>query len=315
MAGTSDIFAPPVYTPRELAEYAAFRGAVTALGALPLATAQRVGARLARALFDRGGKRVHYVLTNLRIAFPELAEEERRRIGRESYVSLAFTLIDVARGRNWSAADVRARFDIEGMEIADAVLAAGKGAVAVTLHIGSFEMMVRAVPAYGIPVTAIGRPIGNRLLRDEIQRQRTSTGAEVLIHRSVLPKMLRAVKQGRAVAVLNDQYARRSRGAFVPFLGARASTSLGPAVLALRSAAPMVVVYSTRVGPEHHHMVIRPPLEAPDTGDRRKDAELLTARCNEALGEIIRAHPEQWMWSHRRFRHSPDLPGDPYDGR
>ena len=62
-------------------------------------------------------------------------------------------------------------------------------------------------------------------------------------------------------------------------------------------------------------MVIRPPLETPNTGDVRKDAELLTARVNDAYGEIIRAHPEQWMWSHRRFRHSPDLPDDPYGGR
>lgn len=304
-----------MYTPREIAEYAAFRSAVTALAAIPLATAQRLAARGARALFERGGKRVHYVLTNLRIALPELDEAERRRIGRESYVSLALSLIDVARGRNWTAEDLRARFEIEGMEIADAVLGAGKGAVAATLHLGSFEIMVRAVPAYGIPLTVIGRPIGNRLLRDELQRQRTSTGAEMLLHKNVLPRMLRAVKQGRAVAVLNDQYARRSRGVFVPFLGVRASTSLGPAVLALRSGAPIVPVYSVRVGPDHHRMVIRPPLETPDTGDRRKDAELLTARCNEVLGEIIRAHPEQWMWSHRRFRHSPDLPGDPYGGR
>ena len=304
-----------MYTPRELAEYAAFRSAVTALGAIPLATAQRVAARLARAIFDRGGKRVHYVLTNLGIAFPELPEAERVRIGRESYVSLAFSLIDVARGRSWTADDLRARFEIEGLEIADAVLGAGKGAVAVTLHIGSFEIMARAVPAYGIPVTVVGRPIGNRLLRDELSRQRTSTGAELLLHRNVLPRMLRAVKQGRAVAVLNDQYARRSRGTFVPFLGARASTSLGVAVLALRTGAPVVPVYSTRVGPDHHRMVIRPPLMTPDTGDRRKDAELLTALCNDALGEIIRTHPEQWMWGHRRFRHSPDLPGDPYGGR
>ena len=304
-----------MYTPRELAEYAAFRAAVTALGAIPLPTAQRIGARLARALFDRGGKRVHYVLTNLAIAFPDLPEEERRRIGRESYVNLAFSLIDIARGRNWTAEEVRSRFEIEGLEIADAVLGAGKGAVAVTMHIGCFEIMVRAVPAYGIPVTVVVRAIGNRLLRDELQRQRTSTGAEVVLHRNVLPKMLRAVKQGRAVALLNDQYARRSRGCFVPFLGVRASTSLGAAVVALRTGAPIVPVYSLRVEPDHHHMVIRPPLDFPDTGDRRKDAELLTARCNDVLGEIIRAHPEQWMWSHRRFRHSPDLPGDPYGGR
>ena len=194
-------------------------------------------------------------------------------------------------------------------------MGAGKGAVAVTLHLGSFELMPRIIPTYGIPTTVIGRPIANRLLRAELQRQRTSTGAELLMHRDVLPKMLRAVKKGRAVAVLNDQYARRSRGTFVPFFGVRASTSLGPAVLALRSGAPVVPVYTVREGPDHHRVVIRPPLETPDTGDRRKDAELLTARCNEVFGEIIRAHPQQWMWSHRRFRHSPDLASDPYGGR
>jgi len=304
-----------VYTPRELAEYAAFRSAVTALSALPLETSQRLAARVARAWFDRGGKRVHYVLTNLRIAFPERSEDERYQIGRESYVSFAWGLIDVARGRHWTAEDVRARVEVEGMEIGQAVMAAGKGAAALTLHIGSFEIVPKAAPLFGFPLTVIGRPVANRLLRAELLRQRQSTGTEMLLHKDVLPKMLRAVKKGRPVVVLNDQYARRSRGVFVPFLGVRASTSLGLAVLALRSGAPVVPAYTIRVGPDHHRLVIRPPLETPDTGDRRKDAELLTARANEALGEIIRAHPEQYMWSHRRFRHSPDLPGDPYGGR
>ena len=77
----------------------------------------------------------------------------------------------------------------------------------------------------------------------------------------------------------------------------------------------MVPAYCVRLGPDRHRLTILPALETPDTGDRRKDAELLTARSNAALEEIIRAHPEQWMWSHRRFRHSPDLPGDPYGGR
>src|SRR6516164_2735217 len=57
----------PVYSPKELAEYAAFRSAVAALRALPLPTAQAIAARGARALFARGGKRVDYVLANLRI--------------------------------------------------------------------------------------------------------------------------------------------------------------------------------------------------------------------------------------------------------
>jgi Kdo2-lipid IVA lauroyltransferase/acyltransferase len=304
-----------VYSPRELAEYAAFRAAVTALSTLPLETSQRIAARAARALFDRGGKRIHYVMTNLRIAFPDKSEEERRHIGRESYVSFAWGLIDMARGRHWTAEDVRARVDVEGLEIAKAVLAAGKGVAALALHMGFFEIVPKAAPVFGFPLTIIGRPVANRLLAAELLRQRQSTGTEMLLHRDVLPKMLRAVKKGRAVVVLNDQYARRSRGVFVPFLGVRASTSLGLSVLALRTGAPVVPAYTVRTGPDHHRLVIRPPIEIPDTGDRRKDAELLTARANDALGEIIRAHPEQWMWSHRRFRHSPDIPGDPYGGR
>jgi KDO2-lipid IV(A) lauroyltransferase len=304
-----------MYTPRELAEYAAFRSAVAALGRLPLPLAQSAGARIAHALFDLGGKRVGYVLANLRVAYPDLSEAARRAIGRESYVNLAWMLIDVARGAHWTAEDVAARVEVVGIENGHAAMVKGRGAVALSLHQGSFELAMRAMPTVGIPITVIGRPLGNRLLRDEIKRQRESTGSELLAHRNILPELIRVLRKGRAIAALNDQYARRSRGVFVPFLGVRASTSLGPALLAVRTGAPLVPARCIRVGPDRHRLEILPALETPDTGDRRKDAELLTARGNAALEEFIRACPEQWMWSHRRFRHSPDLPGDPYGGR
>ena len=304
-----------MYSPRELAEYAAFRTAVASLGRLPLPLAQGAGARLARALFDLGGKRIEYVLANLRVAYPNLSEDARRAIGRESYVNLAWMLIDVARGAHWTADDVRERVEVRGREHGHAAMAKGRGAIALSLHQGSFELAMRAMPTFGIPIIVIGRPLGNRLLREEIKRQRESTGSELLAHRNILPELIRALRKGRAVCALNDQYARRSRGVFVPFLGARASTSLGPALLAVRTGAPIVPAHCLRVGPDRHVLTIRPALETPDTGDRRKDAELLTERGNAALEEFIRACPEQWMWSHRRFRHSPDLPGDPYGGR
>ena len=304
-----------MYTPRELAEYAAFRSAMAALRALPLPQAQRIAAAGARRIFDLGGKRVGYVLANLRIAFPELPEAERRAIGRESFVHFAWQLIDVARGASWGAAELLARVEVEGREHVDAALAKGHGALALTLHLGSFEVAIRIVPVLGLPLTVIGRPLTNRLLRRDIRAQRTSTGAELLLHRNVAPQMLRALHKGRIVAALNDQYKRRSQGIFVPFFGVRASTSPGPALIALRAGAPIVPAACVRIGPDRHRLVIRPPLELPNTGDRRKDAELLTARGNAALEAFIREHPEQWMWSHRRFRHSPDLPADPYAGR
>lgn len=303
-----------MYTPREIAEYAAFRSAMAALRSLPLPQAQRIGAAAARRIFDLGGKRAGYVLANLRVAFPDLPEAERRAIGRESYVHFAWNLIDVARSARWGPKELLERVEVDGREHFDAAFAQGKGALGLTLHLGSFEVGMRIAPAIGLPLTVIGRPLANRLLRRDINAQRTSTGAELLLHRNVAPLMLRALRKGRLVAVLNDQYKRRSKGIMVPFFGVRASTSPGPALIALRAGAPIIPAASVRIGPDRHRMVVRKPLEVPSTGDRRKDAELLTARGNDALEAFIREHPEQWMWSHRRFRYSPDLPADPYEG-
>jgi KDO2-lipid IV(A) lauroyltransferase len=182
-------------------------------------------------------------------------------------------------------------------------------------HLGSFEFAMRVAPALGYPLTVVGRPLTNRLLRREMRAQRTCTGAELLLMHNVAPQMLRALHEGRIVAALNDQYKRRSKGVFVPFFGVRVSTSPGPALIALRAGAPVLPAACVRIGPDRHRLVIRPPLEPPDTGDRRKDVELLTARGNAALEAFIREYPGQWMWSHRRFRHSPDLAEDPYGGR
>lgn len=301
-----------MYTPREIVEWSAYRAARGLLGRVPLPQAQRLGAALGRRLFDRGGKRVRYVLANLRIAYPEKSAAERREIGRESYVHFAWNLIDVARSEHWTADDLLARVEVEGREHLDRALAPGRGAIAVMGHLGSFEVAMRVAPALGFPLTVIGRPLTNRLLRRDMLAQRTSTGAELIQHRNVAPLILRALRRGRVVAALNDQYTRRSRGVFVPFFGVRASTSPGPAMIALRAGVELLPVACVRIGPDRHRVVIRPPLARPGPGDRSRDAELLTARANEAIEALVRAYPDQWMWSHRRFRHSPDLAEDPY---
>ncbi len=152
----------------------------------------------------------------------------------------------------------------------------------------------------------------NALLYRHVGAQRTRTGGTLISRRKAAPGILRALRKGAAVGVLNDQYSRRTRGVFVPFFGVRCSTSAGIATLALRTGSPVLPAYTLRDGPDHHLLTILPPLETPQTGDRKRDIEVATAHYNEALEAIIRKHPEQWMWGHRRFRHSPDLPGNPY---
>jgi KDO2-lipid IV(A) lauroyltransferase len=293
-------------------EYAAVRLAVMLATLLPAEPLRRLAARVARFVFDRGGRRTGWALTNLRIAFPDASEETLHHIGRESYAHFAWNALDFLRSGRWSDAELLSRVSFNGLEHVDVALSEGKGLFGLTLHLGNFELGPLAICAAGHPASGVARTMQNRLLYDYVIRRRSSNGNEVIDRRKAAPGILRALKRGRLVGILNDQYSRRTRAVFAPLFGARCSTSAGLATLALRSRAPILPMYIVRDGPEHHTATIEPPIALPDSGDRGADILELTTRCNAALEAIIRKHPEQWMWGHRRFRHSPDLPGDLY---
>lgn len=275
---------------------------------VPLERSQRFAAAWGPRVFDLGGRRTGFALENLRVAYPDLREEERRAIGRASYVHTALDFIDWARSLEWGPEEILARVEVHGIEHAQRVLERGRGGFALSLHMGSFELSVKAAPLLGLPVTAIGRHTGNPHVYERVVAERIRTGAEYVDRLHGARPILRALRANRLVAVLNDQYARDKR-VLAPLFGARCYTGVGIATLALRVDAPVFTFHTWRDAPDHHQLVIGPPIETPRTGDRQKDILEATARYNEALEAIIRQHPEQWIWAHRRFRHSPDLPG------
>jgi KDO2-lipid IV(A) lauroyltransferase len=292
--------------------YGLYRLGTAAVRGLPVATAHNLAAGIGRRMFDRGGKRREVALANLRIAFPDLSEQARREIGRESFAHFAQNVVDVIRSQTWSDDEIRSHVTIEGLDHAMGAVAGGRGAFGLTLHLGCFELITLAAALDGLPSAAVARPLSNPRLYRDVVRNRSRTGAVIIDRRRGARDILRALRDGRAVGVLNDQYSRRRRGVFVPFFGVRCSTSAGLATLSLRSGAPVFTVYARRDAPDHHRVRFGPVLEIPRSGDRAKDIEFATARYNEVIEEIIRAYPEQYMWAHRRYKRSPDLAEDPY---
>jgi KDO2-lipid IV(A) lauroyltransferase len=279
---------------------------------VPLARAQAVVGAVARRLFDRDGERTRYALANLRIAFPEVAEAELRGIGRESFAHTAWNALDLLRAEAWTAPELRARFAFRGLELLDRALAGGKGAFLLSAHLGNFDLAGRALAERGYAVHAVQRFMRNPYVWRHVEAQRTRFGAIPIDHRRALAPILRALRAGGVVAILNDQYSRRTQGIFVPFFGVRASTSAGLATLALRTGAPVLPSFALRDDADHHTVELEPPLEVPGGDDRDAAIAELTARGNAAMEAAIRKHPEQYMWAQRRFRHSPDLERDPY---
>lgn len=296
---------------RDRIEYAGYQLLALAIRVLPLSVMHAIAESVGRALFRARGRHVRWALENARIAFPELAPAERERIVRDSYASAGRNAIDFIRSEDWSEDDLREHVSISGLEYVEQALERGKGVFFVSAHLGNFELGVRAFATLGMPTLVIARPMRNRLLYARLERARTRNGRIRLIDRekAALP-MLRAVKSNHGIGILTDQYVRKSRGVFAPLFGMRCSTTPAVAVIALRTGAAVLCATIARDGPDHHDVRFSPIEVEPRDGDDPVVA--LTAACNRAVEERIRAHPEQWLWGHRRFRYSPDLESEPY---
>ena len=280
----------------------------------PTSAANGFVGSLARTYYDLGSKRARWARANLELAFPDLSASERDEIGRASYANFMTHALDFIRSESWSDDELRARVEVSGEEHAERALAKGRGLLLLTLHMGNFEV---GVQAFSLALRdhhpcIVGRPMRNEALYARITAGRSRGTTEVIDRRQAGIRMLRALRASRPVGVLLDQYSRRSRGVFVPLFGVRCSTSAGMATLAVRTGCPVVPCYALSEGPDRHRAIFLPELDIHYTGDREKDIPATTARYNEVLEAIIREHPEQWMWGHRRFRHSPDLDRDLY---
>jgi KDO2-lipid IV(A) lauroyltransferase len=288
---------------RHRAEWYGFRALTRLAQEVPLRQAYQAARALAAARFALGGRRRQYALANLRVAYPDLQEPARRAIARRSYAHVACNLVDLARSECWSREQFLEHVAFKEVHHVERALAKGCGLIALIPHLGNFELAKRAAPVAGFPLRVLTRPLNNPIMHEYFERESTRTGVELIPHRESAFSVIRALRRGHPVAVLNDQYIRRSHGIWAPLFGVRCSTSPGVSMLALRTGAPVIPCYVVRDGPEHHTMYFQPEVEAPADGR----VETFTAAQNAALERIIRAHPEQWLWTHRRFRHSPDL--------
>ncbi|MFQ5416342.1 MAG: lysophospholipid acyltransferase family protein, partial [Myxococcota bacterium] len=162
-------------------------------------------------------------------------------------------------------------------------------------------------------LTAVARAQRNPHLQCRIDARRRIGGDVEPLAQSAFA-VRRALRRGLGVGVLADHYlAPRRGGRLVPFLGRRAWTNSGPGALAAASGSPLLLTHTVPLGAGRHRIDIGPEILCPRTGDRRRDADVMTKAMNAAIGGWIRKRPEVWLWYHARFRGSPDVPGADYE--
>jgi KDO2-lipid IV(A) lauroyltransferase len=286
-------------------ELLAFLAVTTLCRALPRRAARGVGAALGRLAFRVDRRHREIALANHRRAFPDASEGERRRTIRECFAFFgryAFELVGCLPA--FRASDL-GRFEFEGLQHAEAAVASGRGVLCVSGHYGGWELQALAAGAQGVPICVVVRPLDNPYLEARLRRLRTSTGNLVIDKREGFRPMLKALREGKAVAVLIDQNVAGDERIFVPFFGVPASTTPALGLLEVRTDAVVLPVFAFPIEDGRWRLVYGPPVEVPRTGDRTEDVRRVTEACTRILEERIREHPHLWLWMHNRWKTRP----------
>lgn len=248
--------------------------------------------RIRRSVVDR----------HLEMAYPDRSEAWRRRVARASYRHLGRESVAMLRMSALDRDDLVARTRVEGLEAVQHALERGRGIVFVTGHLGNWEIGGAAVAARGVPVAAVALRQGNPLFDRDLVRTREELGMRVIYKIDAPRSVLRTLNAGGTVALVADQNPIRG-GIPVEFFGREANTARGPAVLALRSGAPVFLGVALRTeGGDHDYDVTLREVPVEPSGDLEDDVHRLVQAYTVLLETAIREAPEQYFWHHRRWK-------------
>ena len=147
-------------------------------------------------------------------------------------------------------------------------------------------------------------PLKNDLLNAYIWRHRQQMSLKLIPRNRAIRETLRALKNNEAVGFFADQNAGPD-GVFVDFLGKPASAARAPAVLALKTGAPLIFSLSIRQPDDRHHVYISDPIYVKASDDPERDIEIYTTQMLKQLEAYIHKYPEQWLWLHNRWKTQP----------
>jgi len=294
-----------------LAMWAEFLIAVPPLAlakVLPLRVTLRLAGMLGTLAYwlHRTGRKVATI--NLGIAFPgELTSGQAGRIARGAFVSFFQTVAELVGVLHRPVGTVLQGTDCEGVEGFEAALGRGRGVIVCSAHLANWYWPAIYAAGRQVPVHVVVRPLDNLLLDRWMSRILLRSGINPISRRGFeIQSAASALRRGEVVGLMVDQNAAVG-GRFVPFFGTPASTMRGVAVLRATTGCEVVCVHDIRRD-GRHRVVVSAPMELPD------DERLVLCRINRHFEEVIRQHPESYLWLHPRWKKRPDAEATLYPG-
>jgi len=238
---------------------------------------------------------------NLKICFKKIDQKEIKKISLGMWDNIGRTFSEYVFLKNFQK-NHNNLIKLSGTEYLDEIKNSNKPVVFVSGHFSNFELLGTKLNQYGIRFCAIYRPLNNIFLNPIMEYLRLKYVCPIMIKkgRSNIRELLNNIKSGYSVIIIADQ--RTSEGKKIEFFNYPALTTTIPAQISLKYNYKIVPLRMERLSYNNFEMTVYKPFEYKKTDNYEKDSYNLTLEINKQLEKMILKKPEQWLWSHNRWK-------------
>ena len=237
--------------------------------------------------------------SNISKAFPKLSFKERNKILKKmwfNYGSMLAEYIFIKDFRNQT--EFSKKLIIENQNILETIKKNSKPVIFISGHFNNFELMAMYIEKFGIDLAAIYRPLNNKFLNPIMEDIRKKYICKNQIKKGIsgTKEILKFFKNDTSIALMIDQ--RVSEGIKCKFFNEEALTTTIPAQFVKKFEAEIVPIYIERINKNNFKLKIYDPLKF----SKNESIEFITLRLNKILEEMILKNPDQWIWTHNRWK-------------
>ncbi len=238
------------------------------------------------------------IISNIKKAIPNIDSENLKKIITLMWNNYGRIFAEYIFIKDFRLDKENSKIKIEGQEILDDIKKLNKQVVFVSGHLSNFELMAMYLEKTGIKLSAIYRPLNNMFLNQIMEKIRKKYICKNQIKKGIagLKQLIKLKKNNFSTALMIDQ--RVSEGILSNFFNQKALTTTIPAQLVKKFNIPIVPVYIERIEDINFKLKIYKPIYF-TKDDTHQD---ITDKLNKILEEMILKKPEQWIWSHNRWK-------------
>ena len=287
-------------------EYLAARLGMSVACLLSSKTADRFGAGLGSLSHLLVKSRRRVASDNLRQALGNhLGEAEIDAIVKRVFQNVGRALIETARFGRMTPELMQEIIVGDGEQHIRQARENGRGAVFLTAHFGNWELLGGWAGTHGMPIDLLTGEQSNQLIDAMMNNQRQKLGVGIIPKKTSLRVVFKTLKANRMVGIAADQH-DPSNSLILEFFGRLASVPRGPAAFAVKAGCPILPALMRRERYDRHVVMAGEPIFPPDSGDVEADIRNMTIQYLKFYEEIIGRYPDQWMWTHRRWKYKAE---------